>query len=127
MNRFMVPINVTFVTCFIFTLQTLESLAHIFQQIKNCSEYDMTTKIVDDEIDDLDIGNLSCEDIHHGDIYDEEIHEEDIEIHEYIHDLDFLDDLDFSINESFSAFGDIISEDQSIFHEPNEYVQKNKI
>ena len=90
----------------------------------------MTTKIAGDEIDDVYIGDLSCENIYDEENHDEEIHEEeihDIEIYEDIHDLDFLDDIDCSINEYFSAFGDIISEDQSIFHEPNEYVQKNKI
>jgi hypothetical protein len=101
----------------------------IFQQIKNCYEYDMTTNIAGDEIDD-DFGDLSHEDIHDdAENHDEEIHEEEIhniEIHEDIHDIDFLDDLDFSINESFSAFDDFISEDQSVFHEPNDNVQKKK-
>ena len=45
----------------------------------------------------------------------------DIDIHEDIHDFDCLD---LSIHESFSAFGDIISEDLSIFHDPNDNVQK---
>ena len=57
---------------------------------------------------------------HDKEDHDEEIHKEevihDIDIHEVIHDLDFLDALDFSIHESFSAFGDIISEDLIIFH-----------
>ena len=51
-----------------------------------------------DEIDDVDIGGLSCENIHDEEHHDEEIHEEEIhniEIHEDIHDLDFLDDLIF--------------------------------
>ena len=52
-------------------------------------------------MDDVDIGNLSCANIHDEENHDEEIHEEgihDIEIHEDIHNLDFQDDLDFSIN-----------------------------